>query len=107
MHLLNRSDLALAAGYFANAAYYSRQWSKLVSDALKQYGDHGPQISGICRDHFPESLKDRLRTLAHLVTEENEKGRKARPAGVHSATLDKLARMICKRDGTGFYGYRA
>lgn len=113
MHSPTRSEsalvarLPLSAGYFANAAFYSRQWDSLVASALAEHGDHGAQISGIGRDHFPEDLKNRLRTLARLVTEENEKGRNARPRRVRSETMHRLARIVCRRDGGGFYGYRA
>lgn len=43
-------------------------WQDAVYRALQQYGDHGPLISGIYRDHFPAEVKDELRTLARLQT---------------------------------------
>ena len=37
--------------------------------ALAKYGDHGPLVSGVVRDHFPKAVKDELRMLAHLITD--------------------------------------
>jgi len=104
-NLLKRQDLAIAAAYFECAAAYSRAHSRIAQRALAQYGDHGAQISGCVRDHFPEHIKEDLTTLAHLVTQENENGRKARPRGVREQTMHALAREVCRRDSTGFYGY--
>jgi hypothetical protein len=45
-------------------AEYDRTYSDLVNYACKNYGDHGPLVSGIVHDHFPMWVKDRLRFLS-------------------------------------------
>lgn len=107
VNILDRKDLQIAAKHFAVAAAASRAQSELAHALLKKHGDHGPNISGIFRDHFPEKQKDRLRKLCHVICEENDLGIAARPKGVHKSTMFTLARAVCKRDGTGFYGFRA
>ena len=104
---VNRPSLLISALHFSLAAYHSRKWDNEVAKAFSQYGEHGASISGIARDHFPEPIKDNLRILAHLVTKNNEAGRKARPKGTRFETMNKLARLVCRRDGYGFYGYTA
>lgn len=36
------------------------------------FGDHGPLISGVVRDHFPDAIKDRLRFYARLIGEQTD-----------------------------------
>lgn len=103
--LMDRIDLIPAANCFREAAKCSREWDTLYIAALKTYGDHGSQISGCGREHFPESVKELLRVTAHKVTEWNEKGRAWKPKRVRSETMHKLARLVCKCEGSGFYGY--
>jgi hypothetical protein len=38
-----------------------------LREAFATYGDQGSLISGIEREHFPEELKDRLRTNARAI----------------------------------------
>ena len=38
--------------------------NQLGTLAGQTYGDHGPLVSGIVHNHFPESVKDRLRFLS-------------------------------------------
>lgn len=102
--ILSRPDLQEAARWFELACIYSRVHSKAVADALRDFGDHGPQISGIMRDHFPDPVKETLRDLAHVVTECSDKAWAARPRGVRLATMRALARAVARRDGSGFYG---
>jgi len=45
------------------AAELQRTYYDLVKYACDTYGDHGPLISGIVHDHFPASIKNRLRFL--------------------------------------------
>lgn len=45
-------------------------YGRLVSAALDTYGDHGTLISGCVQDHFPEVVKDTLRTLAYRASKE-------------------------------------
>jgi len=103
--LLTRNDLIPALNCFREAASCSRRWNELFIASLKVYGDHGSQISGIGREHFPENIKALLRDLAHKVTQWNEKGRANRPRRVRVETMNRLAREVCQRDGSGFYGY--
>lgn len=102
-----RPDLARAAELFEAACEQSRAWDKAAHEALTTYGDHGPQISGCLRDHFPESTKSYLRSLAVNVSLLSDAAWAARPARVRHATMIKLARSIARRDGAGFYGPRA
>lgn len=45
---------------------FEASYQDLITAALKEYGNgDGVAISGIYRSHFPESVKDRLRFLAH------------------------------------------
>lgn len=104
--ITERPVLQAAARHFEAAAKASREHDALAERCLRRYGDHGVAVSAVVRDHFPEKEKKRLRALARIVAEENEAGRKARPYGVHKSTMDKLARSICRRDGSGYYGYR-
>ena len=104
--ITERPALQAAARHFEAAARASREHDALAEKCLLRYGDHGPLISGVCRDHFPEKEKKKLRALARIVAAENAAGRRARPHGVRKTTMDKLARSICRRDGSGWYGYQ-
>ena len=104
--LTERPVLQPAARHFERAAKASREHTALAQRLCEKHGDHGTAISGIVRDHFPEHDKKRLSALCKTICRENDAGRAARPYGVHKSTMDRLARAICKRDGTGFYGYR-
>lgn len=102
--ILARENLSIARDLFAVACSHSRAHSHYASKALKDFGDHGAQISGCVRDHFPEPVKQQLRTLAQLVTKYSELGHAARPKGVRLDTMRHLARSVATRDGSGFYG---
>jgi hypothetical protein len=83
----------------------SKAHAKLTQWAMAQYGDHGPQISGCMRTHFPEQIKDRLRRLARLVAIRNDRAMQAKPKRCHVASVRKRARAMVRELGTGFYGY--
>lgn len=100
----NRPDLQQAAKCFTLACAYSREWDSVGAQALSMYGDHGSQISGCLRDHFPEATKDTLRTLARQVSEHIEAAWSNRPKCVRISTMRRLGREIAKHDGCGFYG---
>jgi hypothetical protein len=102
--LLSRPDLSLCRDWFSLAAWYSRSHQREAGKALTRYGDHGSQISGVVRDHFPEEVKVRLRHSAHLVSECVESGFRCRPARVQNATLRALKEAVYARNGRGFYG---
>lgn len=95
---------AIVESRFAMACAASRAWDELAGKALAAYGDHGPLVSGCCRSHFPETVKDELRTLARLVGSYCDAARAARPKGVHAATIREIGRAIARRDGVGRYG---
>jgi len=99
-----RADLIPAATLFAKACKASRLHSVMARRALDLYGDHGSQISGVVRDHFPTHVKTRLRCLAHAVTNYSDSAYKARPKRVRLNTLRELARDVATRNGSGFYG---
>lgn len=80
----------------------SREHSALAGMALREYGAHGPQISGCVREHFPENVKTRLRELAGLASSRD--AYEARPRGVRLATIRAIGRAVAARDGSGFYG---
>lgn len=104
--LLARADLAASARAFAFACLASRQHDASAALAFKQYGDHGPAISGCVRDHFPDPVKDQLRELARRVSLHSDIAYAARPRGVRFATVRALGKAIAQRDGAGFYGPR-
>ncbi len=43
-------------------------YQEAVQDALRTYGSQGSLISGIVRDHFPDEVKDLLRSRARALT---------------------------------------
>ena len=102
--ILNRDDLRRAQAFYVTACRDSREHSRLAGEALRKYGDHGPNISGIVRDHFPQSVKEHLRVLAQRVTEACDRAQESRPKRVRSSTMRKLASAVARRDGAGFYG---
>jgi hypothetical protein len=99
-----RDDLLPAASYFAEACRASRAHSRLAASSLAIHGDHGADISGCVREHFPDEVKGMLRALAHDVTRASDKAYAMRPKGVHMATMRKLSRAIASAHGSGFYG---
>ena len=101
------SRLDKAREHFSRACAYSAQHSVEAMEALDHYGDHGSDISGCVRDHFPDAVKDRLRFLARTVTEASDAGYNARPPRVRFTTMRKLARDVARRNGSGYYGPQA
>lgn len=55
----------LAEDFARKAADLLDRHTALVQQALDDYGDQGSLISGVIRDHFPDSVKDELRYYAH------------------------------------------
>ena len=102
--LLTRPDLFRARRWFVSACQASRAHADLASLALAAHGDHGPDVSGCVRQHFPEAVKKTLRDLAQNVTLYSDCARDARPKGVRHATIRALGAAVARRDGTGFYG---
>lgn len=102
--IINRPELENAAKYFSAACRQSRAWDSEFSVALMKYGAHGPAISGIGRDHFPEHVKVRLRELARSVSLFSDLAYSSRPPRVRTSTMRALSRAIAAQDGSGFYG---
>ncbi len=102
---LDNPKFADSQHYFEVAAGVSRAHRDKLNTALQEYGNHGPLVSGVGRDHFPEDVKEELRSLAREVSNMNAKGRVAKPKGVHMATIHKLGHEVCHKFGTGFYGF--
>lgn len=104
--LLARPDLQTAARLFADACRCSREHDELARKALQRYGNHGPDISGCVRDHFPEAVKAELRLVAHNVSAFSDAAWHHKPRGVRLTTMRALASAVARRDGSGFYGPR-
>jgi hypothetical protein len=101
--LLTREDLRDARMWFTVACARSRAHSAIAAAALREYGDHGPDISGCVRTRFPAGLKAELRALAHQVGWASDRAYRWRPKGVHWTTMRALAHAVAERDGCGFY----
>ena len=86
------------------ALWFSRSHSDLCKAALAQYGDQGPCISGVCRDHFPEPIKLKLRSMAKAINTHNNLAVGFRPPRSHYATVIKVKRHLESKYGKGFYG---
>lgn len=102
--LLARKDMQPAIKLFEKATRASRAHSRLVSESMDKYGDQGPQISGIIREHFPTDVKNRLRKLARDINKYADAAYYARPKGVRNTTMQALAGAVATKTGTGFYG---
>ena len=107
MITLDNPKFADVVRHFELACKASREHSALASQSLLQFGDQGSTISGVVRDHFPEPVKDELRTLALTVTQESDLAYAARPKRVRLSTIRTLGRLVARRDGSGFYGPQA
>lgn len=107
MSILERPDLTIAADLFADACHLSRQHDEAAAEALAKYGSHGPDISGVVRDHFPACTKDYLRSLARNINILSDAAYAARPERVRLTTMRALAHAVAARDGSGFYGPQA
>jgi len=101
-----RDEIAAAALEDMRRAYgMSRAHTKLAAWAATEYGDHGPLISGVVRDHFPLHVKTALRLLARRAGDRLERSRERwRAAGRKRATWFRAKDARIARDGRGFYG---
>lgn len=62
-----------AIGELARRHALNAEWQTRVTQAVAEYGDAGPDgsralISGVYRAHFPDAVKNTLRSLAHEQT---------------------------------------
>lgn len=105
--LLARKDMQPSIKLFEKATKASRAHSKLASESLDKYGDHGSHISGVLRDHFPKDVKDKLRKHARDINTHADAAYYARPKGVRNTTMQALAGAVATKTGTGFYGPQA
>ncbi len=104
MDILKDPKFATVTAHYERACKASRLHKAESARALANYGDHGPQISGCVRDHFPSAVKERLRNLAQIVGREMDAAKAARPKYVRMATIIDIGRSVATRDGVGFYG---
>lgn len=107
MHQLSDPRFRDVVACFECCLFYARAHDQLAAIALREYGDHGPLISGCVRAHFPEQVKDVLRFTARQVTYWSERAYEARPPRVRHDTIRVIGRAIARRDGDGYYGPRA
>ena len=102
MKLLSDPRLVDARRALEKQCEASRAHSLHAAAALKRYGNHGADISGCVRGHFPDDVKDLLRGLARIASRGDEYAN--RPKGIHRSTILALARAVATCDGFGFYG---
>lgn len=102
--VLKRRDLRDARYWFEEACRESRAHLEHARCCLLVFGDQGPQVSAVVRDHFPHANKVVLRELAHRVTVASDRAWRAKPRGVHASTMRALASAVAARDGSGFCG---
>lgn len=96
-----RQDVrSLAVKVLAQAARCSRLHGAVAQDSERQFGDHGPLISGCVRDHFPPAVKDRLRRLARAASGSAFAYALWRASGASRTTYQREH----SRHGFGFYG---
>ena len=65
-----RSPLKLAHEHGFKSAILQQEkvrekYNRLVRESEAKYGSHGPLVSGVVREHFPASVKARLRALVN------------------------------------------
>lgn len=106
-NILKRDDLSASREWFVEACRLSRKHSELAARSEQQYGDHGPLIAGVVRDHFPETVKNHLRALALGVTDASDNAYSCKPRRVRMTTMRKLSRAVAAANGSGFYGPQA
>ena len=104
MKYIDNPKFADAQLAFRMACLMSRLHLDFCKQFIERFGGHGPLVSGVCRDHFPQDAKDILRQLATAVTMYSDRGHAARPKHYSSAAMVHLAREVATRHGSGFYG---
>ena len=80
--------------HFLKAAEFEKQSREIADAALTKYGDHGPLISGIIRDHFPDITKKTLRKLRDFKNYAVDMGFEAKPPRVHDKTMRELYQSV-------------
>ena len=102
--LIGNPKFHLSQTYFELACQSSRTHDLEAREALAKYGDHGPQISGCVREHFPDGVKRDLRFWSREVSRFSDLAYKHRPRRTRSTTIRRLGQEVATRDGAGFYG---
>lgn len=65
--------------------------ASIAERAVAEYGDDGPLVSGVYREHFPAHVKDRLRYLCQAAAEYLKAGLAHwQAAGLRPATFRRL-----------------
>lgn len=98
---LERAQPALRL--YREALRLSREHGDLSAQLLVRHGDHGPLISGVIRDHFPDADKDALRGLCRAMNAKAEEAWAARPPRVRVATMRRLFDLLRAECGSGRY----
>lgn len=101
---LDNPKFRQSQSFFEQACAASRMHDLEAASALSRYGDHGPQISGCVRDHFPDFVKRDLRFWAHEVSRLSDLAYMHHPKWSRMSTMRHLASAVATRDGSGFYG---
>lgn len=69
-------------------------YSRIVKVSLFAYGSHGPDISGVVRDHFPEWIKMTLRNTLRASYSFEDTGRRRAPTGTRSTTVSAIYNVL-------------
>ena len=104
---LDNPKFADSQHYFEVACAASRKHRDVQNAAYAQYGNKGPYISAIGQDHFPEDVKEELRSLAREVSAMQQFAFDKKPPKVHFSTIVKLGHEVSHKFGKGFYGLGA
>lgn len=95
---------ALPKMWFIDACIASQAYDKMLRHALDMFGNHGNDVSGAGRDHFPETTKQRLRDKCLQVKWYSDMAWESKPKRVHDSTMRELSRQCANHHGFGFYG---
>jgi hypothetical protein len=57
------AHFSLAIAYLSNALKARKEYRRNILRCFKRYGNHGAEVSGIAREHFPAREKAKLRDL--------------------------------------------
>ena len=102
---LDNPKFAESQHYFEVACAVSRKHRDVQNAAYEKYGKKGPHISAIGQSHFPDEVKNELRSLASEVSFMKQQGIAKKPAYTHRQTIYRLAREVSHKFGKGLYGF--
>lgn len=69
-------------------------YNRIVRACLFSYGNHGSDISGIVREHFPEWAKVLLRSTLKMSYVFQDEGRRKAPTGTRSTTVTAIYNVL-------------